>query len=449
MALPLRRPVTPRTCPNPAAGVEAARWFSRKICVASAQEGRTQIDERVAGQSHAEGFGWGEERGRTLTLSDVIRTVADGFSGVAPGVNGPWRNPQTPARNSAHWLVLFGWVYSMTNNRQYLDTIASLAERLVSTELRPHGYAFYNLSGHSTNQANGLIGQAWVFDALAEATRALENDKYAAVAEEVFLQHPFSEQHGLWNSLEPDGRIAPLHRTLNQQLWFAATAACLPGPRSSEIRTRATRFMDRLDRHLHVLGKGLLGMRVRSLRPTAITWARRAVKAAVRRWPQRIEQLGHLISSPASKMEGSPVFSYLDRSIGYHSFTLYGMTLLKAAIPDHRFWGSHLLQRALQWTLSAEYKRDLERSSFAFGYNPTGFEVPRVLSVFRPQDTAQLAEQCQWWIQEQVRQCYNPATRLLDRNTPDPATLTARLYEATRLPDWLLETCVSDLETRY
>ncbi len=380
-----------------------------------------------------------------MTLFDVIHEVADGFGNVEPGNNGPWQIQQTPVRNSAHWLILFSWVYSATKKRKYLDTVARLAEYLASKEARPNGYAFYNLKGYIANPANGLIGQAWVIEALAEATRVLEDEKYAAIGEQVFFQHTFSEKHGLWHSLEVDGQILPLNPTLNQQVWFAATAARLPSQHSSDITIRVLQFMDRLEDHLHVLGDGLLGMHVKSLPPTARGFPKRAAQIAMKRWPGRMEDLRHLLAISPSERQGSPAFTYLDRSVGYHSFTLYGLALLKEAIPSHPFWKSRLLYRALQWTLSGEYKRKLEGSNFAFGYNPTGFEVSYVLTTFFPCDMVKLVEEGKWWVIEQVKRCYNSNTGRLDRNSVDPATLTARIYEATRLPDCLLETCLNDV----
>jgi hypothetical protein len=379
-----------------------------------------------------------------VTLRELIYRVAESFTGVEPGTNGPWRTAQTPVRNSAHWLILFSWVYSATNKEKYLDVVARLAEYLVSREARPHGFTFYNLREHQANQANGLIGQAWVFEALAEATRVLQNDRYAAVAEEVFLQHPFSERYGLWHSVEPDGRVLSVHSTLNQQVWFAATAARLPGPRSPEVKARVLKFMDRVEGHLHILGKGLLGMHVRSLPPTDGSGVKRMIRAVLRRWPDRVEDLRYLFASRASGSCSRPtLFRYLDMSLGYHAFSLYGLALLRAAVPHHPFWNSRSLRRVLLWTQSRQYKSELEGNTFAFGYNPTGFEVPYVLTVFGPYGEAGTGDpvgECRWWIQEQVRRCYDPAEGRFRRNTADPATLTSRLYEATRLPQWLLET---------
>ncbi|MCS6924225.1 MAG: hypothetical protein NZM10_07610, partial [Fimbriimonadales bacterium] len=163
---------------------------------------------------------------------------------------------------------------------------------------------------------------------------------------------------------------------------------------------------------------GQMGLRKRRQRfaPALRAWARRVLR----------------------RPSAYPEFTYRERSVGYHAFTLYGFALLKQRYPDHPFWQSPTLQRALRWAGSEAHKRALRGNPFAMGYNPVGFEMPFVLSVFQP-EAADLLDAGRWWLSEQVRRHYNPETRRFDRDTPDPATLTARAYEATRLPDALLD----------
>jgi hypothetical protein len=47
-----------------------------------------------------------------------------------------------------------------------------------------------------------------------------------------------------------------------------------------------------------------------------------------------------------------------------------------------------------------------------------------------------------WWVNEQLRLCYDNDRALMCRNTTDEETLSARLYEATRLID--IDVSISD-----
>ncbi len=74
------------------------------------------------------------------------------------------------------------------------------------------------------------------------------------------------------------------------------------------------------------------------------------------------------------------------------------------------------------------------------GYNPAGFEVPYILSVF---EVDNWQEESRGWLQEQIQRYYNTTTCRFDRNTTDPAVLTARAYEAIRMPENLLNLRIS------
>lgn len=362
-----------------------------------------------------------------MTTRELLLRLAEGFEGVQAGRNGPWGYPETRVRNSAHWLNLLAWAYQQTAQPTYQAHVRTLANYLLSHEARPYGKGFLCFEWHYTERGNGLIGQAWAMEALITASATLQTPEYAALAQALWLAHPFEESLGLWYAVEPDGTVGAVHPTLNQQVWFAAVGAMLPRPRPDEVDSRVRQFLERIEAHLEVAPSGLLGMQI-PLGRRGLRWRWARLAPAVRTWARR------LLRRPCPY----PEFTYRERSVGYHAFALYGFALLKRQYPDHSLWRSSKLQRAVQWADSESYRRALRSNPFAMGYNPAGFEVPFVLSVFLPTTPLQ-RESCRWWLSEQVRRHYNPDTRRFDRNTVDPATLTARAYEATRLPDALLD----------
>jgi hypothetical protein len=363
-----------------------------------------------------------------VTLREILWQVIQKVQQVEGGHNGPWRNPATPVRNSAHWLITTAWAYEQTGNDSYLHRVVQLAEYLISREARPAGYAFMCFTSHPSSRANGLIGQAWVIEALIRATETTGDSRYLQTAREVWLQHAFEEGSGLWHGLEPDGVVQPVHPTLNQQVWFAAMGTRLVTPAHPEIQHRIKRFMQQVEQHIKLYPSGLLGMHTATADKGRSRWqeARLRLRWWLRRWLRPV--CSH------------PYFDDRTCSVGYHAFTLYGFGLLRESMPDHPFWQSTKLQKALQWSCSTAYKRALRRNPFAMGYNPVGFEMPYVLTVFPVLEPSQRIEEAQWWLQEQVRRHFNPVTGRFDRNTPDAATLTSRIYEATRLPPMMLDT---------
>ena len=121
--------------------------------------------------------------------------------------------------------------------------------------------------------------------------------------------------------------------------------------------------------------------------------------------------------------------------------------MLKGNVPDHPFWESNEFGRSVDYLLSDEFKNGLSENKYGFPYNPPGFEVPYALSVLANLGEDELVYMSSWWINEQFNRCYNPETKMMDRNTDDTVTHTARIYEITRLPNSILERIEVDIQS--
>ena len=135
----------------------------------------------------------------------------------------------------------------------------------------------------------------------------------------------------------------------------------------------------------------------------------------------------------------------LDVNVGYHSYHLYGLAMLKENFPDHKIWKSKKIKKAIKYTLSDEYKEQVMNSKYGIGYNPPGFEVAFSLSVFRGliEEKKDLERKILWWIEEQIRRTYNFNEKMMNMVETDPITYSARLYEATRINVNILKTKLS------
>jgi hypothetical protein len=119
------------------------------------------------------------------------------------------------------------------------------------------------------------------------------------------------------------------------------------------------------------------------------------------------------------------------KAVGYHAFNLYALALLRQRVPAHPFWESEPMRRALVYAGTISFAEGLEGNPYGFPYNPAGFEVAFALHVFLD-DTRDEQEH---WVSKQLQRTYDDDEHMLSRNTDDPVTLSARLYEATRLPN--------------
>tara|TARA_Y100000031_G_scaffold41901_1_gene48230 strand:+ start:71 stop:1204 length:1134 start_codon:yes stop_codon:yes gene_type:complete len=355
---------------------------------------------------------------------------------LQPGHNGPYNDPETLVRNYGHWLITFSKCFEMTGEQIYLNKIKEFAEYLISDNARPFGYSFHHRSKESKDKCNGLIGQAWTFEALARASSVLDNEDYAQAAEDVFFQHKYNVKIGLWNRLEIDGRILSIDDTFNHQLWFAACASLLNTPRREEIRERILRFMDCLPQNLSVLENGLIYHPIeRQLNRTGLD---RSIKFRLKKFVKTFLSFLRAIDKKTNNFDQIYREKMINKSIGYHQFNMYAFAMLKESLPGHLFWQSFEFERSRKFLLSDEFKNCLSDNIYGYPYNPPGFEVPFALSAFSDLTENELVGTSSWWVNEQIGRCYNPETQMMDRNTQDPLTQTARIYELTRLPTSIL-----------
>ncbi|MFP4472728.1 MAG: hypothetical protein ACLFPX_02505 [Candidatus Omnitrophota bacterium] len=350
-----------------------------------------------------------------VTNKNLICSFQDGK--FQSGHNGPYDDPETPVRNSAHWLITLAKCYELDEKEIYLDHIQKLAEYLCSPEARPHGFSFFHRKKGKKDRCNGLIGQAWTFEALAKASEILNDPKYINLAREVFCLHTYDKNNTLWHKLEIDGTKLALDPTFNHQLWFAACSALLDKHDQYGIYPKIRHFLDSLSLNLDVLKTGLIYHPLPLHRLKNISLRKKITRSLKKCIKPLSEEL-------------------IYKSIGYHAFNMYGFALLKGVFPDHSFWQSPVFQVCYDYMNSQQYIEQLVDNRFGYPYNPCGFENAFTLSVFQDDNTSR--EKIAWWVKQQINKTYNNKTKMFDKNTADPATLTARIYELTRLPDEVL-----------
>lgn len=326
------------------------------------------------------------------------------------GHNGPYHDPETPVRNSSHWLMIFGTALALSADERFRTAAGQAADYLVSAEAWPAKKTFLHRLNPKKDKCNGLIGQAWTLEALLAAAQLLERPELLQIAAEVFLLHPFDSRLGLWRRVEVNGAILSFDHTLNHQLWFAAAGGLLAPHAAAEIGLQVERFLDCLPQNLQIYPSGL----IRHPLKLTLSW----------RYPLNI--LRYVRQQTANKQSE---LAY--KAVGYHAFNLYALALLKQQYPRHPFWQSSKFEALWQYALSDAYKQAIEANKFGFSYNPPGFEMAFALSVFNAGSRVDQA----WWLARQLQQCYDFRTHLMTGGTEDPMTHAARLYEAVRLPN--------------
>lgn len=335
------------------------------------------------------------------------------------GNNGPWRFKDTPVRNTSHWLIIFLTAYKLTKRKEFKLAAKKAADYLTSKKARPYNGSFFCCKDHPV-PSNGLIGQAWVIEALILASTELKNPSYKKTAIEVFLMHHFNEKLGLWHNTDLKGNPhRDVNKTFNQQLMFATVGKILAKNSNSKIiSSRVEIFLKNLEKNLEIYSNGLIFHEI------------------------AYRKRGNFFRKPRDyfyylKKKG---FNKKGLSIGYHSFNLYIFSLLRnqAGLTNHKFWNSSKFKKILKYTKSRGYSKKLTKNEFAFSYNPTGFEIAYTLKTFFKHKSCE--REAYNLINKQIKLHYSFKENLMSINTSDRNTLSARIYEATRLPNFKIST---------
>jgi hypothetical protein len=368
-----------------------------------------------------------------MRISDFIVTVAKNYlqyqrkdGSFQGGHNGPYYDDETPVRNSGHWLITFAKCYKLTGREIFKERAAHIAEFLSAERAKPNAYTFHHRNSERKNKCNSLIGQAWTIEALMEAYNLLDEYKYKEIAEEIFFLHPFIEKYGLWRRVEIDGTLLSTDRTFNHQLWFAACSSLIS--ESDRIKERVLVFLENIDRNMVVLRDGLIYHKIKRLLPERYK-NRNVLKLYLIEIYKKLRE---------DYVNRNLRIEIKNKSIGYQSFNLYAFAILREQFPEHRYWKSDKLGKTISYLLTEGYLNGLKNNKYGFPYNPPGFELPYSLSILSDFDEAKKIELIKYWLNRQLEFNYNQASKMLDKNTEDALTLTARIYELARLDKKIL-----------
>jgi len=354
------------------------------------------------------------------------------------GHNGPYYDIELPVRNTSHILILLLKAYSLTDDHRFIKHARRAAEYIADDSRRPMGANFWSRKTPSRDFSNGLIGPAWVIEALTYASPYFEDLGLRELAETVFLLHPFHRDKGVWQCVNVDGSHAPVDNTFNHQLWFAVAGNLIEG--NKEIEEQVRSFMDRLDVNLGIYRNGLIIHHLKS-------HFRSKLKAS-RRLRLTIKDNLHFYHGSAHM---DPV---INKAIAYHAFNTHGFALLYERQKTHPFWSSTKFKRIISFIESELYSKGINQylqdkgtecitlpfSKYGYAYNPPGIEVAHTAQTFDKYFKAAADEIVPISLNNQLEKTFNWESGFMESNTDDKPTLAARIYETVYLNNYPLMT---------
>lgn len=360
----------------------------------------------------------------TVTLYDIIeRSARDGLDlqrddgSFPPGRNYTYDEPETPVRTTSHWLQILTKAYEISGDGAFEDAANSAIDYLLSEDIRPSGFTYHCRNVESKDNCNGLVGQAAPIRFLSLAAEVLGREDAKETAKEVFLLHPFSEDLGLWERVEIDGRTLSYDRTLNHQIIFAASATGLVSDLKI-VESRLKQFLDTLQTNMHLHSDGLIKHYVRP--PLS------KVLQSIIRAPRRSDMLVNEVAFHYYSF--SPERRKKER--GYQTVNLASLSTLKTQFPDHEFWEGSKFSRAL------EFIRHNECELVAGINTKHGHPLPGIsIAKIRHRIEEESIENLQNLISNEISMDDNNAGDVFELEGIDENTQAALVSELTDIPD--------------
>lgn len=316
------------------------------------------------------------------------------------GHNGPYKDEETPVRNTAHWAMIFLKAYEISQEKKYFFC-AKKCIYFLKKHLKKHGY-FICRKKIGKDVVNGLIGQAWALEPLIKFREFEEDDLIDDLVNKLIFKHEFDEQKGLWKILSTEKRSCDYDYTFNHQLWFASVCSDI---KEKEVKNNIKIFLDKISSNLHLHRNGRIGQSI------YINFYETHIKNFAKSFLRKKETKYMVL-----------------KEVGYHAFNTYAFIRLFRNHPKHLFWKSDNFYKLISYMNSAEYQSEIFNSKYSFPYNPPGFEVYATNKYFDKISAIDSAFIKKIW-KYQINKSWDKNDEVMSRGAYDIKTNIARAYE--------------------
>lgn len=370
-----------------------------------------------------------EEKIRNIGGSLIRKYDEDGI--VNEGCNGPYDDEETIIRNLSHLIIITSIEILTFNQGQYIATLEKMGKELLHKCDSDGLYTMRRKKGKDT--CNGVIGHAWVIEALIYLSKVFSNEKcYILKAIEIAKKHKFDMKINLWKCPRNENAYTDFDLTFNHQLWYAATIYELVNIEpDSELKKEVDCFVQGLNHNLLVHRNGRI---VHSIY-NSDTFVRK-LKNIVKRI---VERANELLKKP----------SHAYKEEGYHIFNIMAFARIYS-LSHNPFFESNKLKKVMEYTVSEELfqklssdhieldnslnflsKNDEEKkiNIYGFPYNVPGFEMMYIMEVMNRFVKNNVAEK---YLMKQMEYTYDEKTNKLGKNCHDAVTINYRVYEFYR-----------------
>lgn len=349
---------------------------------------------------------------------------------VIAGVNGPYDDRETEVRDLSH-LIIITAIEILKYEGEYWELLSKMANDLLSMRGANKFYVMREKEGKDS--CNGVIGNAWVIEALVYLYKVYKDKIYLKIAFEIYEAHKFQEQLGLWGRPGMGIGDNDIDYTLNHQLWFAASLYELNDYlKNKTIEDQLHRFMEQLSLNFNVSKNG------------------RITHGIYRRLGRKLILKNKLKSIYFKAKEKLGYASYAYKEDGYQLFNLVALARIYRMESQNAFFQMNRFKQALKYAssqellenmLNSEVDKDVslhsktikqeERSIniYAYPYNVPGFEYMYIKEVWEEETSDSIMTE---YLSNQFELTFSPMEGMFGLRCHDKVTINYRIYEFYR-----------------
>ena len=326
---------------------------------------------------------------------------------IPGGNNGPYLHIESPVRNSCHSLIIFSKCFQLTGEVIFTDAVSKITQYLLSTRYLINDQYIHRQAG--PDSCNGVIGDAWVIEALVVAKEVVPEELKIEIdhlLQKIFDRFKFDTKYGFINRVDAiKGRMTP-DFTYNHQLWFIASISGI-----QEFEKIAETFLSTsLEGTLKTNKSGLIHHLYHS----------NSLKNIYNRSRYKI-----------SSIRKAKIIEYKER--GYHMFNLVAFVALYKKFPEHSLFSSEKFKSILSYINSGSLDELFrENNKYAIQYNSPGFELPYIVGTFY-KDNDEMTELAKLAYSKTRELFWNEEKSAFINNNIDKITFSTRMYELSKL----------------
>lgn len=358
-----------------------------------------------------------EEYMEKVARKNLDRFLEQGYA--TAGHNGPHGHLDTPVRNTAHYLIIYSYLYKKYGEKPFASVCKLFFEYLKKCQQESKSGAIQCMITDRFDHLNGLIGQGWVIEALIYYYETFKDEEALQLAKKIFDVQQYDWDKHLWHRIELDGLDIGIDVTSNHNVWFAGCSYKLAEYCDAPEIDKVIRDFLTEGQHI-ILNTYSNGLMVHPVVCDDPQFEKGKWKRVVRD-----------ILSPLKPLNPRKLDKHY-MEYAYHIYDMYGYSLLKTKYGNLPLYSSEDYQKATQFAANTEELHRLNRTDnpmktnvYFYAYNTPAFEWPFVAKM-----NGFYVEEAQnrfWEVQEMLM--FDRDSGQMSRNNPDIETWNARTYE--------------------